>query len=860
MKSFYAAARAAVVASGFAVTAGAAPTPPMLPSETSEPEIVVTAPQLRGAVKGDIPPEIELGETAVASYGASTISELLTALSTETTSGRGRGAGAPVVLLNGRRIAGFAEIRELPTEAIERVQIMPEEVALKFGYSADQRIVNFILQDNFRQTTVEGKEAASTEGARFETTGEGSFVKLGKQGRTSFSTSYTHDTPVHENERGIVEPFQTVPTSLAGNIVGLPSGSEIDPALSALAGKPVTVAAIPANGSGTLANFVPTANQPASTDLGGYRTLLAASDDFKLNGLVNRALSKSVSVTLNATYELALNRSLLGLPGSLLTVQPGAGSPFSTTVGVSRAFTPPLTRDARTDTLHGAVTFDGDLAQWQWTVTGTLDRTLVNTRTDAGIDTAGLQAQVTSGSLNAFGPITPLELPRNTARSQTDAGEIIATASGPLFELPAGSVRTTLRAGGVDTINRASAVQRGVATAANNSRAEGNARVNFDVPLTSRKNDILAGLGNITLNGNFGYRRLSDFGALLSYGYGVNWSPIDGMTLLASAIDSNNEPSVQQLASPVLTTPNVPVFDFTRGENAIVTTLGGGNPQLLSERRRDLKFGFTYKPPKLAILTVSINYFRNHSSNPTAAFPTLTPAVEAAFPNRVVRDAAGRLVSIDTRPVNFDETRSDVVRVGFNLSREFGVPPGRGTGGGFAGRGGAAGGRGGGFNRDAGRWNIALYDSVRIRDQVIIAPGQPVLDLLNGGAIGSNGGAPRHSVDLEGGWFNKGIGFRLVGAYSTGSMVTGHSGPSSTLQFSGLATLNAQAFVNFDSRPNIVRAVPFLKAARLRFAVTNITGAIRAVRDGTGVTPISYQPGYLDPRGRVVEIGLRKRF
>jgi hypothetical protein len=33
--------------------------------------------------------------------------------------------GSPVILLNGRRIAGFQEIRDLPTEAILRVDILP---------------------------------------------------------------------------------------------------------------------------------------------------------------------------------------------------------------------------------------------------------------------------------------------------------------------------------------------------------------------------------------------------------------------------------------------------------------------------------------------------------------------------------------------------------------------------------------------------------------------------------------------------------------------------------------------------------------------------------------------------------------
>ncbi len=64
-------------------------------------------------------------------------------------------ASAPVLLLNGQRISGFRELRDIPTEAIQRVDILPEEVALKYGYRADQKVVNIVLRPRFRSTTVQ---------------------------------------------------------------------------------------------------------------------------------------------------------------------------------------------------------------------------------------------------------------------------------------------------------------------------------------------------------------------------------------------------------------------------------------------------------------------------------------------------------------------------------------------------------------------------------------------------------------------------------------------------------------------------------------------------------------------------------
>ena len=82
---------------------------------------------------------------------------MLDAVAPQTGSARGRGGGRPILLLNGQRISGFREMRDLPPEAIERMEILPEEVALKYGYAADQRVVNIVLRRRFNSTNVEAR-------------------------------------------------------------------------------------------------------------------------------------------------------------------------------------------------------------------------------------------------------------------------------------------------------------------------------------------------------------------------------------------------------------------------------------------------------------------------------------------------------------------------------------------------------------------------------------------------------------------------------------------------------------------------------------------------------------------------------
>ena len=54
--------------------------------------------------------------------------------------------------------------RNLPTEAILRVDILPEEAALKYGFSANQSVVNIVLKDHVDVELADLQGGAATEG------------------------------------------------------------------------------------------------------------------------------------------------------------------------------------------------------------------------------------------------------------------------------------------------------------------------------------------------------------------------------------------------------------------------------------------------------------------------------------------------------------------------------------------------------------------------------------------------------------------------------------------------------------------------------------------------------------------------
>ena len=187
-----------------------------------EQEIVVVGQKPRGSVIGDIPPEDTLDARDVRATGATNISELLDALAPQIGSTQGRGGEAPVLLLNGQRISSFREMRDIPTEAIQRVEILPEEVALKYGYSANQKVVNIVLRQRFRSTVAQLAGTTATGGGYEAASGDVTRLMIQRNGRTQLNLHATGNSMLTENERDICLvitrpcPTATWPWSTAG--------------------------------------------------------------------------------------------------------------------------------------------------------------------------------------------------------------------------------------------------------------------------------------------------------------------------------------------------------------------------------------------------------------------------------------------------------------------------------------------------------------------------------------------------------------------------------------------------------------------------------------------------------------------
>lgn len=880
----------------------ALPAAAQTPPDGNGAEIVVTADRVRGAVESDIPPVQQLNSEDISAYGASSIADLLTALSPQTNSGRGRGGGQPIILLNGQRISGFRELRDIPPEAIRQVQIFPEEVALQYGFRPDQRVINFILKDNFSTYSAE-IEAGLPEAGGFSTQQiQSSFTVIGKSTRINLNAQYQHSDRLTQADRGILNDSDDEQFEFDGNI-----------------------------------------NE--------FRTLRPETNIFDLGGSVNKILGRQTSLSLTAGYQLQDSTALLGLPSASLLL-PGS-SVFSRSgqdAVIGRIFNDPgpLTRSSVIDTASFGSAFNGLIGGWRWTVTADYNWTKSDILTVRNADFTSLRARLIDGTANPFAADFGRGLsflPADTADSSNRNLTLVNIFSGELFRLPAGPVQVTLRTGfNRQTLSSASVIL-GQTASASLGRSEGSAALTLDIPLVKSGVGPLGVIGDVSINGNYGRSALSDFGGLTEYTAGIRWTPIKPLSLQISWIGDEAAPGIALLGNPAQTTPNVPFFDFVRGASSLIDLVSGGNPALLAERRRDVKASLAWQPKKIGTLkteglNIQIEYFRNRSNNTSNPFPLLTPEIEAAFAGRVIRGDEGQLISVDQRPVNYAEERTENIRWGFNFSGGIGAQqqpaarrgpdgsdtrsngggqrrggsdgaggarpadggrsssagpgaPARGdrggasgseAGGSGAGGSGAsgAGGRGAGGSGEArggagrgapfafgggpggrppSRWQISLYHNYQIRDQILIAQGIPLLDRLNGSATSALGGTPQHRIELSGGLFHKGLGLRAEGNYRSATRVGGsEAAGSGDLRFGALTAINLRFFVNLDERGKLTQKAKFLRGGRIAFSIDNLFDDIIDVRDENGAVPLSLQRGFIDPVGRFFELSFRKRF
>ncbi|HEY8434446.1 MAG TPA: hypothetical protein VIK68_07515, partial [Sphingomicrobium sp.] len=474
--------------------------------------IYITAPPLFP----DIQPERELDPDAIESYGVSTIDELLNEVQEEL----GAEDELPLIFVNGKQINDISEIGALPVEAVRSLQVLPRGSAVRAGGSPGQRVISINLKRNVQSATVTAAHKVSTDGDWNADRGELILTKVHGQTRANIAFRARDESSLLESQRGIIQPQPFFPFALTGNIVGFPDTTgEIDPLLSALAGKSVTVAAVPPTGNPTLADFLSSANIPAITNVGQFRTLRPHGRYYDLNGSFTTDLSSWLTASTTIHLDENKTNGLRGLPSLLLVVPAtNASTPFSREVALAFFAPDPLRYDTTHKGADANLTLNGTFGAWTGNLHG--EHTQSKDVYDNDRQTASLV--VINDAVDPFAtPISPLigiTNSRTTSNSIVNLAELSMT--GPTFRLPAGPVQTTID-GRLASETLHSQSNFGNFGSSNFHRGEAAIRGAIDLPIADAGTNVLAPLGQADATAEYTLTHFSDAGTLKHYALGL---------------------------------------------------------------------------------------------------------------------------------------------------------------------------------------------------------------------------------------------------------------------------------------------------------------------------------------------------
>ena len=829
-------------------TAGSAAAQEARPADPQD--ILVTGERLRGSVIGDAAPVAVLDAQALKALGATKIDDMLKLLKPLTTSNSG---ADPVFLLNGRRISGYGELRTLPPEAIERTEILPEQESARLGFPPTVRVTNFITRKHFRSLAVEESASTTTEGGASAAALELGSTQLDDLRRTSVTINYDRQDPLTAARRSTA-PDTTTLFDRIGNVTGIGGGS-IDPALDARVGRPVTVAAVPEDvaARGTLAGYAAGAGAPRITDLAPFQSI-ASRDQLRVDATRSVPIGTTMSGSLNLTMEAQRGLGLAGLPSATLRVPASnPASPFAGDVLLYRYLPEAGLLRQRTQalSLHAGGTVQGSLKRWIWTMTGSYDRLRASAAVDRGIAPDAAQAAIDGGA-DPFRPLSGAALAdRLVSRSRSVVQTVVgkATAVGPLLALPAGDVQMTLN-GDIARSSSSGMAAQALDALLDERRVTKTASVALDLPIASAGRGVLDAIGSLSANAGLGVTAVSDYGSLASRNLALTWTPVRPVQITASTAVSRTAPDIALLTNPVVTVPNVPLFDFVTGSSRLVSVTAGGNGALGPERRQVDTAGVAWQPIKGKELRFNLDYVATRIDGQIGNLSAVTPGLQATFPDRFLRDAAGQLVSVDLRPINLARERERKIQGKVSLWTMIGpepkppaTPPAK----------------------DAPpppppKPRPMLYAFVtgtaRIDDRLLVQPGQPTVDLLNGQSITGQGGRARYEAQGTLGGSYGPIQGGIFGMWQAPTRIRSDIA-ASDLRFSARTFL--ALYSTIDAEKLAARAA-WAKRLTFQLNVNNILNDRIAVRDRNGTTPYRFQRAFLDPYGRIVKLSVRKLF
>ncbi|WP_160594476.1 TonB-dependent receptor [Qipengyuania aquimaris] len=863
--------------------------------------IVVEGTRIRGQLFVEEKPIAEFDEADIASFGASSIADVIAAIEPATGSGArgGRGGGRPVFLINGIRVSSWREFRSYPPEAIRKVEVFPEETAQRFGYSPDQRVVNILLKPDFSSVTAEVEYEGPESGGFTRNEQELTFLRISDKGRFNVNIDIEDSSLLTEAERGL---------TVTNGTPGEAAFRSLRPDTMSAEGTINYARAFQESGLSLSLNG--TVNHSESRSLSGLSSdglvpleRRSDIDTVSVGGTVSRPLGDWNAVFTNNSvftdsrteidsfdgsgFDVANNRTwrldnaltLTGYPISL-----PAGD-MSVTVDYGLDWVRLTSDDTRTD-------FETELT-----------RRRLNGKTNISVPVSergghwgaigGVSVNFSSGfeDLSDFGTLanwsaginwrptdtlgfSATRIWREVAPGLASLGNPrIDEFNVPVFDYASGeTVLATLITGGNSDL-------------AEETQADWKFTGNWELPFWE----------NARFQVDYGINRSRDVTATPGFSAAFEEAFPDRVTrdLTGDLLAIDRRPlTLYETRSRIVSfglnargqigkAPERP----ERGERgqggppAAAGRSGRGGGGFDPARMEAMRETFCKTPEgEMPDLSGVPEMFRSRlldeNGNPD---PEKVSAARARFcgedAERRSKEFAAMRTAICADPPQLDGLPEQVLA---RLRGENGeIDPekvkamrermcsasadGEGQQSGER-RGGGGFGRmfGGNSNDTRPRYFLSINHNIALENEVLLAQGGPLFDQLAGDVL-QGGAISEHTSRLEAGLFWQGYGLRLSGRYTGEATLLGGDTPgSSDLFFGDLATFDMRLFANLGEI--FKKDEGWMKGLRLAFVVDNVFDAQREVLDENGEVPDAFAPERIDPVGRYLGIDIRKAF
>ena len=641
---------------------------PRIDVETPSPVTTITAEQIQKSGLTTVSDVVR----AVSADNSGSIPASFTAGFAAGSSGvalRGLTVNSTLVLIDGRRAANypladdgqrsFVDLNTIPSNAIERIEVLKDGASSLYGADAIAGVVNIILRPGYQGTEFTADVGTSQHGGG--TTKRATVLfgggDLNKDGWNAyFSAEYQHDDEILNRQRGY--PYNTAdirrsggnnliggqPSQNSGSIYGTVTPGTLSRPGDVTSGVPdpdaVAQPLVPCGSRGTLVTDDPA--NPGSYCAQNFARYTAIQPTMDRRGLYGRftiKLSDTSKAYLAASY-YEVKTSFPGVPAQIQ-----AGTPRNTNSIALPATLPdgslnpnnPFAADGKAALINygfqsalasgendnhnlrivGGLT--GSWGEWGYDTALVFNHSSLDTRLSGFLDYDRLIAAVTNGTYNFIDPgansreFLGALAPALKKTSTSDLQSFDFRVTRPLMDLAGGSLGL---AAGVDVrheeqddpdLNPNLAAQGLGIAHVKGDRTVSGVYVELDAPF----------LESLEVDVSGRYDHYSDFGNNFSPKIGIKWKPIEELAFRGTFSKGFRAPSFAENGSSeaegfaTYTPPED--FQAAHGNSGYVQPYGLGfltraNPNIKPERSKSWTFGILYQPTP--DLSASLDYYR----------------------------------------------------------------------------------------------------------------------------------------------------------------------------------------------------------------------------------------------------------